>query len=192
MGMSIEEMARKQAEMASAETSSTTPSNVNKIPVNVAGVYEFSDADYDAIRTVEDEKVAPNKTEAIVSITEFTTDDNGMYIRYDKNSLPFVMCRLKIIKFTMNPSEDIEDYKNISFMLYVPAPPAYATIQQGEVKLKQKSRAWNKFMSAFKIANWKMTDFTKWEGLMATAILGRDDSEDYGTQNKISKWVASN
>jgi hypothetical protein len=192
MGISIEEMARNQAEMASAETSSTTPGNVNKIPVNVAGVYEFSDADYEAIRTVEDEKVAPNKTEAVVSIIEFTTDDNGMYIRYDKNALPFVMARLKIIKFTMNPNENVEDYKNISFMLYVPAPPAYSTIPQGEVKLKQKSRAWNKFMSAFKIQNWKMTDFTKWEGLTATAILGRDDSEDYGTQNKVAKWVASN
>ena len=94
-------MARNQAAMASAETSSTTPGNVNKIPVNVAGVYEFSDADYEAIETVEDEKVAPNKTEAVVSIIEFTTDDNGMYIRYDKNALPFVMARLKIIKFTM-------------------------------------------------------------------------------------------
>ena len=190
--MTIEEMAKKQLADASADGPATSSTGKNIIPVNVAGIFEFSDADFNAIRTVEDEKVAPNKTEAVVSIVEFITDDSGMYIRYDKNSLPYVMGRLKIIKFTMNPSEDTEDYKNITFMLYIPVPIAYASIDKGDTKLKQKSRAWNKFMQAFKIDNWKTTDFQKWEGKTATAILGRDDSEEYGNQNKIAKWLATN
>ena len=155
--------------------------------------FEFGDEDFDFVSKITDASVLPPKTEALIQIVDVLKakdrDNIVRIIREDKNGRSFVFFRLKIADVPAIGNFNPADYKVMKYMLYIPKREKYGKDAEGLEKFTEHGRTWKHFMTAFGINLSKKINFLDMIGKTATAILGVEESEQYGNTNRVTKWV---